>query len=65
MASELQINSLPGLLAPKMIPEQFSLIVTESHTSPPPSLTSGANDELEPNAADLRVDYLMIGLYIH
>ena len=53
MASERQTNTLPGLLAVKMIRQQISLTV--SHTSPPPLLTSGGNDELEPNTADLRV----------
>ena len=48
MAIEKEINSLPGLLAVKMIPP------TDSHTSPPPSLTSEGNYELKPNTADLR-----------
>ena len=55
MASERQINRLSGMLALKMIRQQISL-TNRSHISPPPSLTRGGNDELEPNTADLRVD---------
>ena len=42
MASDRQINSLPGLLAVKIIRQQISLtnIPTDSHNSPPPSLRS-------------------------
>ena len=54
MARDQQINRLLGLLAIEMIRQQISL-PTDSHTSPPPSLTSGVNDELVPNTADLRV----------
>ena len=50
-ASEQQINSLPGQLAVKMMLQQISL-TKRPHTSPPPLLTSGGNDELEPNTAD-------------
>ena len=48
MASELQITSLPGLLAVKMVRQQISLTN---------GLTSGGNDELKPNTIDLRVDH--------
>ena len=56
MASERQINSLPGLLAIKMIRQQISLTNQLTHQSTP-SLTIGGNDELVPNTADLRVDH--------
>ena len=38
-----------------------SALPTDSHTSPPPSLTSGGNDQLVPNTADLRVDHHLWG----
>ena len=38
-----------------------SALPTDPHTSPPPSLTSGGNDELEPNTADFRVDHHLWG----
>ena len=41
-----------------MIWQQISLTnrLTHQSTTPPPSLTSGGNDELEPNTADVRLD---------
>ena len=42
MASELQINSFPELLAVKTIRLQIAL-PTDSYTSPPPKLTIGGN----------------------
>ena len=52
MTSEQQINSLPGLLAVKMIRQQIS--PTNRHTYQSTALTtSGGNDKLEPNTADL------------
>ena len=38
-----------------------SVLPTDSHTSPPPPLTSGGIDELEPNTANLRVDHHLWG----
>ena len=38
-----------------------SALSTDSHTNPLPSLTSGGNDELELNTADLRVDHHLWG----
>ena len=56
MTSVRQINSLPGLLAVKMIRQQISLTNRLTHQSTT-LLTSGGNDEFEPNTADLRVDH--------
>ena len=50
MASEQQINRLPGLLAVEMIREQA--LPTDSHTSPKPPPTNGGSDEFKPNTAD-------------
>ena len=55
MASERQINSLLYCLLSKWS-DSRTAVPTESHISPPTSLTSGGNDELVPNTADLRVD---------
>ena len=38
-----------------------SVLPTDSHTSQPPSLTSGGNDELVPNTSNLRVDHHVWG----
>ena len=38
-----------------------SALQIDSHTSPPPSLTSGGNAELEPNTGELRVDHHLWG----
>ena len=56
MASEWQINRLPGLLAIKMIREQISFANRLAHQSTT-STTSGGSDELKPNTEDLRVDH--------
>ena len=42
-----------------------SAFPTDSHTSPPPSLTSGGNDELKQNTVDLKVDHNLWGEWIH
>ena len=57
MTSARQINSLPRLLAVKMIRQQISLTnrLTHQSTNEPP--TSGGNDKLVPNTADFRVDH--------
>ena len=64
MASERLTNRLHGLLAVKIIREQISLTnrlaqyrVIVRHPHP----TSGGNDELKPNTADLRVDHHLLG----
>ena len=53
---ERQINRLSGLLAVKMIRQQISLANRLTHQFTTLTITSGGNDELEPNTADLRVD---------
>ena len=55
MASELEINRLPGLFVAKMI-WQRSALTTNWHTSSPPPPTSGGSDKLEPKSV-LRVDH--------
>ena len=57
MTSERQINSLPGLLAVKMLPTDQQNVTNRLTHQSIPSLTSGGNDELEPNTADFRVDH--------
>ena len=60
MASEWQINSLPGLPAVKMIWQQITFTKRLTHQSPTP-LTSGGNDKLKQNTAYLRVDHHLWG----
>ena len=57
MASEQQINRLPGLLATKMISQQISLTNRIALQSMTPTNT-WRQDELTPNTADFRVGHL-------
>ena len=41
--------------SPSKWSESRSALLTDTHSSPPPSPTSGGNDELKPNSANLRV----------
>ena len=58
MASEWQINWLPGLLVVDMIRQQIRGTNRPAHqsTSPANHPTIGGNDELGHNTVDFRVD---------
>ena len=61
MISERQTNSLSLDCLLSKWSDSRSALPTDPHTSPPPSLTSGGNDEFEPNTADFRVDHHLWG----